>query len=84
MGGTAGINIAGAAEVHVENCVIAGFASVGINLSASGTRMWVLDTIVRDNGNTGILIDNQGLAQRATVVVDRARRREQWDRVWWR
>jgi Right handed beta helix region len=73
LGGATGINVNDAAEVHVENCVIAGFSSLGINLSASGTRMWVLDTIVRDNGNTGILINNQGLAQRATVVVDRAR-----------
>jgi hypothetical protein len=73
LGGTGGIDISGAAEVHVENCVVAGFAQNGIYLHASGTRMWVLDTIVRENGNTGILIDNQGLAQRATVVVDRAR-----------
>ena len=73
LGGNIGIDVSGAAEVHVENCVVAGFAQVGINLRASGARMWVLDTIVRDHGNTGILIDNQGLAQRATVVVDRAR-----------
>jgi hypothetical protein len=35
--------------------------------------MWVLDTIVRDNAQGGIIIDNSGLAARATVVIDRAR-----------
>lgn len=73
LGGTRGIDITDAAEVHVENCVVAGFSEFGIFLHASGARMWVLDTILRDNGQTGLLILSRGLAQRMTVVVDRSR-----------
>ncbi len=72
LGGTRGIDISDAAEVHVENCVVAGFADIGIFLHASGAKMWVLDTIVRDNGD-GISVNNAGLAARATVTIDRAR-----------
>jgi len=54
QGGSSGISVQAAARVRVENCVISGMASDGIHLTAAGAELIVLDTIVRDNGGTGI------------------------------
>jgi hypothetical protein len=54
QGGSSGIAVQAVARLRVENCVISGLASDGIHLSAAGAELIVLDTIVRDNGGTGI------------------------------
>ena len=54
QGGSSGISVQAAARLRVENCVISGMASDGIHLTAAGAELIVLDTIVRDNGGTGI------------------------------
>ena len=54
QGGSSGISVQAAARVRVENCVISGMASDGIHVTAAGAELSVLDTIVRDNGGTGI------------------------------
>jgi hypothetical protein len=53
---TSGILISEAATVHVERCVIHGFAQHGINALATGIELFVLDTISRDNGFDGLRI----------------------------
>ena len=54
QGGSIGIFAQATARLRIENCVISGLASDGIRLAATGAEMIVLDTIVRDNGATGI------------------------------
>lgn len=54
QGGSTGISVQAAGRLRIENCVISGMASDGIHLTAAGAEMIVLDTIVRDNGGTGI------------------------------
>ena len=73
-GAAVGIMVFSAAEVHVENCVVAGFSNQGILVgNSSGTVLSILDTIVRDNAHGGIVIDNYLAAARATVTIDRVR-----------
>ena len=40
--------------LHVENCVISGFASDGIRIQAPGSNIFIKDTISRENGFDGI------------------------------
>jgi len=54
QGGGSGISVQAAARLRVENCVISGLALDGIHVTAAGVELIVLDTIVRDNGGTGI------------------------------
>lgn len=55
IGATNGITFQQGKSLHVENCVVSGFASgTGINVTADNAKMHVVDTIVR-NGQNGIL-----------------------------
>jgi hypothetical protein len=60
---TNGISIDAADAVHIERCVIHGFTQSGINASATGVALFVLDSISRDNTN-GLLING---ASRLTI-----------------
>jgi hypothetical protein len=53
LGAAAGINFSTGKTLHVENCVVSGFASSGVVGSASGADVYVKDTISRNNGNDG-------------------------------
>ncbi|MPZ59419.1 MAG: hypothetical protein GEU91_23635, partial [Rhizobiales bacterium] len=61
-----GISIVAAAAVHIERCVIHGFTSIGIVATAPGAQVFVLDSISRDNGFAGLII-NAGSSSRLTV-----------------
>ena len=58
LGGNNGINVTSVGNLHVEGCVISGFNTLGIyvHLGADGSRIFVKDTIMRNNGNSGIYI----------------------------
>lgn len=51
---TTGIRVDAAAAVHVERCVVRGFSGVGIAATAQGVGLFVVDTISRDNGGSGV------------------------------
>jgi hypothetical protein len=77
--GTDGIQIRGAAAVHVRNCVIRNFegpgGGVGIRwLSHAQTRLFVSDTLITKNGSSattgGMSVHPHGSAS-AVVVLDR-------------
>jgi Right handed beta helix region len=55
--GLNGIHFVSGAALHVERCEIFGFAGMGIDAEpAGGSMMYVLDTVLRNNDNGGILI----------------------------
>jgi hypothetical protein len=64
-----GIRITEAAAVHIERCLVHGFAASGIAASASGVKVFVLDSISRDNGNIGFRI----AAAASRVTIDNSR-----------
>ena len=68
QGGDNGILVLHAARLRIENCVISGMADAGIRHRADGAELIVLDTIVRDNGGSGVFI----LAS-ASIVLDHVR-----------
>jgi hypothetical protein len=68
QGGDNGINLMQAARLRVESCVVSSMGIDGIMHSAPGAELIVLDTIVRDNGASGIGGDAD-----AFVVLDHVR-----------
>ncbi len=68
QGGAVGVALLQAARVRIEGCVISNLTGTGIQHSATGAELVVLDTIVRDNGGSGI-----ALVADASVVIDRVR-----------
>jgi hypothetical protein len=76
LGGDNGINVTSVGNLHVEGCVISGFTGNGIfvNLAADGSHIFVKDTIVRNNGNTGIYIATSTGTVRASIDNCRAER----------
>jgi hypothetical protein len=61
---TRGIQLVRVGALHIENCVVTGFSDTGIyaapqgiNSDLKGPRLFVKDTIVRDNG-TGIYLSS--------------------------
>jgi len=73
-GGTTlhGIRIDAAAAVHIEHCVVQGFVQRGIlQTNTARTRLFVNDTIARDNGFAGL--DVNGKPALASVTVDNSR-----------
>jgi hypothetical protein len=68
QGGNIGINVKNATRVHVEGCVISFMASNGILDTAPSAELSVVDTIVRNNGGTGI-----GIAADSSVTIDHVR-----------
>ncbi len=62
--GANGINLTNGAQLTLENCVVAGFASTGVVVNAAAS-VRVTDTTIRDNGNHGLWLQN---GARATVT----------------
>jgi hypothetical protein len=64
-----GIQIAAAATVYVERCVIQDFANDGIYqvLQSSGD-LFVLDSIIRNNGGLGMYIRSRATVMRSTAI----------------
>jgi hypothetical protein len=66
--GTNGINVIAATKVTVEDCVIDGFKTDGINVQAG--RLFVNNTTIRNNDGTGInVVGGSGAAVSATSLV---------------
>ncbi len=68
QGGANGIILLAASRLRIENCVISNMGMNGVLFSATGSELIVIDTIVRDNGASGIGGDSNAL-----VVLDRVR-----------
>jgi len=71
QGGDRGVSLLAAARLRVENCVVSGMHVAGISHTAAGpdVELIVLDTIVRDNGGSGITL----FANVGTLVLDHVR-----------
>jgi hypothetical protein len=69
QGGSTGVHLQQAARLRIESCVISNMSASGIAHNASGGAMIVLDTIVRDNLGTGILM----VVANGTAVMDHVR-----------
>jgi len=69
QGGNRGIFFQAGARLRVENCVVSGMGAAGISHSAASGEMIVLDTIVRDNGGSGIVV----FADIPSAVLDHVR-----------
>jgi hypothetical protein len=69
IGASNGITFQQGASLHVENCVVSGFsAGNGINVTAANSKLYVVDTIIR-NGQAGIVLS----AANIVATVSRAR-----------
>jgi hypothetical protein len=74
--GTHGVNVTAVDDLHVEGCVISGFTQIGINvdLAADGSRIFIKDTITRNNGDLGIIITTSIGLVRASIDNCRSER----------
>ena len=68
QGGGYGILLEQAAHLRIENCVISNMGNGGLLHLANGADLTMLDTIVRDNRLTGILVSAD-----TSVVLDHVR-----------
>jgi hypothetical protein len=69
--GINGINFLSGGVLHIEHCVIFGFSNNGINVQPStAANVFVLDTISRDNGGSGIF---GGGSSSIHVTIDKSR-----------
>jgi len=71
-----GIDVTAVGNLHVEDCVISGFAGNGISvdLTADGSHIFIKDTIVRNNSLAGIFIQTSTGTVRASIDNCRAER----------
>lgn len=72
--GGRGISFTSGKTLHVESCTITGFTGVGalyVSTDANNTRVFIKDTIVRNNTDSGVFFrNNTGLLY---VSIDRTR-----------
>ena len=68
QGGSIGVTVNQVARLRIEGCTISNMNGNGVVNFAAGSEMIILDTIVRDNGGTGI-----GIAADSSVVLDHVR-----------
>jgi hypothetical protein len=65
---SSGIYVPSVSVLHVESCVIAGFAGSGKGIFfASAGELFVKDTVVRGNGNNGIFVAPSSGTARASL-----------------
>jgi len=71
-----GISVAAVGNLHIERCVISGFNGTGIavDLTADGSYIFIKDTIIRNNGNSGIRIQTSTGTVTASIDNCRAER----------
>jgi hypothetical protein len=74
--GGSGIFVTAVGNLHVEGCVISGFAGTGIlvNLAADGSYIFIKDTIMRNNDGSGIEITTSTGTVRASIDNCRSER----------
>jgi len=56
LGGGDGIKMLNGARLSIAGCEISGFVQNGIDVQATGSDVFIADTIVRDNGQSGIYL----------------------------
>jgi hypothetical protein len=64
------ITIQAAEAVHIENCVVHGFPQNGILVDGANVGVTLLDTVIRDNGSNGLVVNNSPTAR---LAVDNSR-----------
>ena len=64
-----GITVTAAAAVHIEHCVIEHFTDDGVNANGATTKLFMSDSIARENGATGLFVSASGAAQVAMSRV---------------
>jgi hypothetical protein len=64
-----GIHIANAAAVHIDNCRVEHFTGVGVRSDGSNTRLFVNDSVSRENGGRGLNM----MGQSTRLTVDNSR-----------
>ncbi len=69
QGGANGILFQAAQRLRVESCVIFNMGAQGIYHQADNAELIVLDTITRDNGDSGLTL----VAQNASILMDHVR-----------
>jgi len=76
LGGQEGINVTSVGNLHVEGCVISGFTAHGIlvNLTTDGSRIFVNDSVMRNNAAQGIIITTTTGMVHASIDNSRAER----------
>jgi len=75
-----GIRFVSGKTVHVEGCVIANFRGNGVNsdgidvslTTSSGQKLYVKNTIIRDNTGDGILAKNTAVGGSVNVLIEDA------------
>ncbi|HYR75257.1 MAG TPA: right-handed parallel beta-helix repeat-containing protein [Pyrinomonadaceae bacterium] len=74
--GGSGISVTAVGNLHVEDCVISGFASIGIDvfLTADGSHIFIKDTVTRNNAGGGVYIQTSTGAVRASIDNCRSER----------
>ena len=73
-GATFGINATAVGALHIEGCIVNGFTGKGIwvNLAADGSKIFIKDTISRNNGGDGIRIETTTGIVNASITGCRA------------
>jgi hypothetical protein len=75
--GIAGIQIVAAAKVHIIDCVITGFGAGvarGINdVRIAGGKLFISNSIIRDNGQSGVVVLPASGSTAIQVVVENCR-----------
>lgn len=64
-----GIYVTNAAAVHIKNCRVERFANNGIDSMGNGTKLFLRDSISRDNGGSGLEVRGAS----AQLTVDNSR-----------
>ncbi len=67
--GLVGVKITAAKHVNIDNCMIFGFSSNGVENSSSATTVQINNTSIHNNGGTGIAILNGKATIFSTQVV---------------
>jgi Right handed beta helix region len=66
-GGVNGVVMTNGNRLSIENCVISNFTTNGVDVRAAAT-VRIVDSLIRDNGNEGVLLDNG-----ATATISRSK-----------
>jgi hypothetical protein len=67
-----GVDISAAATVHIERCVTHSFAGRGISATNAGIKLFVLDSISRDNAGDGLFMGGE-FAGSSRLTIDNSR-----------
>lgn len=74
LGGSNGIDVTSVGVLHVESCVISGFANAGLNVYDYPAQVYMKDTIARNNNNHGVFLRNRSnTSDFVRASIDRCR-----------